>query len=390
MEVLAVPAKSNICERCFAPVQSTDQICPECGAPLQADGSSQVVDSVMHAELAQANVLRLRGERDAAEKKCLSILKRYPNEPEAHGLLGELSADREDYARAIEWFELALDLNPNSVKDRARLEELRAKVQSADAVRTEEQLGLPPQVNYAPWIAAIVVLIIVVIGIAAWKAPHKSQSPMKGGIVEAPRDLTPSTNRTLSDDSSNSENSTEGAPTKESTTGPVAFSMEDRTLLQALAKGMYGASILSVEEDPRDKALLVTFSASKPDEARRAGAMIAKDALDRSPESLMVTVRGVNADQIVFVADGSRPKLSEIEGESNQDFQSGNDAWISSFLQREWPNPPPANATPSSTNPPSASTPSGAFSGNANSAQAQGTGTTTASGAADSSSQTRT
>jgi hypothetical protein len=347
---LAAPGKPTMCERCFAPVQSTDQICPECGAPLHSAGSVQVVESAVHADLAQANLLRLRGERDAAEKKCLSILKRYPNEPEAHSLLGELSADREDYPRAIEWFELALDLNPNSATDKARLEELKAKVHSADAVKTEEQLGLPPQVNYLPWIAGIVLLIVVLVGVAAWRAPKKDTTSVKGGVVEAPQESNGKTINNSAGAVPPATGSVDGNSSRDaSAPSPVAFSMEDRTLLEALQRGMYGASILSVDQDPRDKVLMVTYAAPKLDEARRAGAIIAKDALDRSPESDLVTVRGVNGDQIVFVADASRPRLAEIEGENNQDLQSGNDSWISNFLQREWPSAPSSSSSTSSS-----------------------------------------
>jgi hypothetical protein len=312
----------------------------------------------MHADLAQANLLRLRGDRDAAEKKCLSILKRYPNEPEAHSLLGELSADKEDYPRAIEWFELALDLNPHSAPDRARLDELKEKVNKTETAKTEEQLGLPPPVNYLPYIGAFVLLIVIIVAISALRAPKRVANGVKGGTIEAPRVLSRSSSGAEGETNNNS--GAEGGAAEESvrTSGSASsLSMEDQTLMQGLQKGTYGGSILSVQEDPRDKTMLITYSAPKPDEARRVGAIIAKDALDRSTETLTVTVRGISGDQVIFVADGSRPKLAEIEGESNQDFQSGNDSWISTFLQREWEPSRSASTAPATSSEPAGQSP---------------------------------
>jgi hypothetical protein len=397
---LEAPVKKEICERCFAQVTSENQICPECGAPLKSDGSVQVADSAMHAELAQANVLRLRGEREAAEKQCLSILKRYPNEPEAHSLLGELSADKGDFPRAIEWFELALDLNPNSAADRARLQELTGLVQKTEDAETDQQLGLPKAQKYTPWIFGFVGLIVIIVAFAALRSPRNASSGVNGGTVNAPRVSGSGTMMGTSAGSLNGDTPVgEGQDTgtsspKEASLPSAPLAMEDRALMQALQKGTYGDAITSVEQDPRDKALVVTYTVPRPEDARRTGAVIAKEALDRSTDSLIVTVRGVSGDRLVFVADGSRPALSEIEGQSSQDYLSGNDAWISTFLQREWPSQTSATNAPGAGsggttsagmgtvtgNPP----PGGSVTGNGGGAPITGAGSSPESGAASS------
>lgn len=80
--------------------------------------------------------------------------------------------------------------------------------------------------------------------------------------------------------------------------------------------------------------MTLSYAALPADDIRKIGAVLAKDALDESPDTLIVTVRGIVGDRLAFVADASRPKLQEID---SAPAQTGNgDAWISTLLQREW------------------------------------------------------
>jgi len=49
-------------------------------------------DAQAGAELARANLLRLRGDYLAAEAECLKVLRQFPNNAGAHTLLGEICA----------------------------------------------------------------------------------------------------------------------------------------------------------------------------------------------------------------------------------------------------------------------------------------------------------
>jgi tetratricopeptide (TPR) repeat protein len=71
-----------------------------------------------------ANVLRLRREWDRAETTCSEVLRHHPQSAAAHSLMGDIFRDRGRRRDAIECYKLALDLNPASIADRRKLEEL--------------------------------------------------------------------------------------------------------------------------------------------------------------------------------------------------------------------------------------------------------------------------
>ncbi|RYG21905.1 tetratricopeptide repeat protein, partial [bacterium] len=131
-----------MCERCLAPLAPGEAFCPECGAPTGE--SLPAADSAVHNELAGANLLRLRGDLDGSEKALLGILRRFPNDPYAHEMLGDVCAARGETERAKEWYELALDLAPNSADIRRKLEHTDDKVEEQVTADTAETLGLPP------------------------------------------------------------------------------------------------------------------------------------------------------------------------------------------------------------------------------------------------------
>ena len=322
----------------MARVSDLASVCPECGAPLNTDSGVVITESAVHGELAQANLLRLRGELDDAERRCLSILKRYPNEPGAHSQLGDIVADRGDWARAAQWYELALDLNPKSARDREKLTEALRRVEESETSETIQQIGLPPtNPSKVPWILAAVAAFVLIVLAAAFLRPApagRKMSVLNGGVVSAPP--VP-----LSDGATDSTTATAEQPATTPTPAVTSeqsqvMPMEDRTLLELLQqRSAEGAAVLTVAQDPRDKVVTLTYAASPSDDVRKMGAELARDALDQSPDTLIVTVRGIVSDRLAFVADASRPKLQEVEQTAGNQG-SNPDAWISTLLQREW------------------------------------------------------
>lgn len=82
--------------------------------------------------LFQANVLRLRRQYDLAEAQCSEVLRREPQNAEAHSILGDIARDRGNDQDAIQWYKMALDLNPGNVADRKKLESAIDRVYSRD------------------------------------------------------------------------------------------------------------------------------------------------------------------------------------------------------------------------------------------------------------------
>src|SRR5438477_12288189 len=110
MADLAAPESSK-CDKCFNTLPPGAATCPECGAPVK-DATTADSEAVVYPELARANLARMRGDYKQAEDQLLSVLKRFPNNPSANEMLGDLAAEREDYPHAVQRDEMALDIVP--------------------------------------------------------------------------------------------------------------------------------------------------------------------------------------------------------------------------------------------------------------------------------------
>lgn len=74
--------------------------------------------------LAQANLHRMRGEWEEAAAVCMEAMRLSPNDATAHSLLGDIYSDQGRLDEAIRWYCMALDIQPTSRTDRAKLTRL--------------------------------------------------------------------------------------------------------------------------------------------------------------------------------------------------------------------------------------------------------------------------
>jgi hypothetical protein len=78
----------------------------------------------------------MRGRWTEAVEQCVEVLRRDPTNPTAHSLLGDIYQDQGRMDEARHWYQLALELNPASEGDRARLaraeETMEARSQRAE------------------------------------------------------------------------------------------------------------------------------------------------------------------------------------------------------------------------------------------------------------------
>lgn len=145
---------------------SDAEYCSECGAPLSDAPGVVGSDAEVYPELAKANVLRMRKEFKAAEDICLAILRRFPNNASANTLLGDISVEKGALEQAAEWYELALDILPDSKENQEKLGSVRAKLNERQTQATVESLGIPAK--KPPFVLiGLVVVIVVAFGIAA-------------------------------------------------------------------------------------------------------------------------------------------------------------------------------------------------------------------------------
>ena len=93
---------------------------PETLPGRDSSGLSREVYSL----LAQANLLRMRGCWEEAVESCMAALRLTPDSHSAQSLLGDIYENQGRLDDAIQWYRMALDLNPTSTADRMKLERL--------------------------------------------------------------------------------------------------------------------------------------------------------------------------------------------------------------------------------------------------------------------------
>lgn len=159
----------RICDKCMAEVGPDRKHCPECGAPL--DDSFEAVegaDREVYPSLARANLLRMRGEVQQAEKVCLEILRRYPNHATANALMGDILLDQGKEEDARQWFLSTLEIDPANTQAKARLEHLAQRPNSANESapsRAGDRLG--------PWVWGLFLLVAATVAAAGFLAGRR-------------------------------------------------------------------------------------------------------------------------------------------------------------------------------------------------------------------------
>jgi hypothetical protein len=167
-----------VCTSCQTVLPKESHFCSKCGASLLdgAAGTAGDQDRRIAAILAEANLLRMRAQWHDAESRCIDVMRVNPNDVHAHSLLGDIFRDQGRYDEASQWYQMALDLNPNSAADRGKLihvEQNRAKDRSKPdfgpgqsvldgALGTQRLIGLPPS-TWLRALTAMSVLFLVVV-----------------------------------------------------------------------------------------------------------------------------------------------------------------------------------------------------------------------------------
>lgn len=272
----------------------------------------------IYPELARANLLRMRGDYKGAIDQCLSILKRYPEDPDAHTLIGDIYAEQGDLGQAAQWYELALDLNPNSAADKQKLRYVQERARDREAASAAQQLGLPPE-RPSLWIyASVLVVLAIVVGVGAFAL---------GRQADAKR-----TTRTVPITAPGGE--TSGNPTAEDPAAPViesaAEDAEARSVLAANLPG--GINLLSVIKDPRTQELIVTYGMRADESERAVAAEVARAALNQFVSSQTVILRGVKSGRLAHVATADRARLAAYTPPAVGDATS----LANAILTNEW------------------------------------------------------
>jgi tetratricopeptide (TPR) repeat protein len=127
-------------------------------------------------------LLRRRGQLDASHRVALAGLERHPHNADAHDLYARILADKHDYERAFDEWDMALRVAPNHMGALKGLAFLYFKI--GDIAQAEAHLFEAQQV--APDDASVSQALALVRGAAGSPAPA-SLSPPPAGDVEAAR-----------------------------------------------------------------------------------------------------------------------------------------------------------------------------------------------------------
>lgn len=333
--------KLNLCEKCFALADYGAEFCPECGASLTTEPGAEGSDAAIYPDLARANLLRMRGDYKQAQDVCLALLRRFPNNATANTLLGDIAAEEGDLEHAAEWYELALDLNPDSPAEQHKLQAVRQRLTERDAASSVKQLELPQSNPRTPTFILGVVGIILVAGIIAFafgRQTGKAQGLTEAGRpynLPARRDEQP-IKQDPPRDVADSTQPTEPEP------APVIASRtaEDIALTQAIAaKSTDGTMLLDASEDPRTHGIRLTFSAAS-DEPRLVAARLAAAAFSNSSQSQRLFIRGVRDGKLFYCASASREVWEPTQESSWQEAHKDDAKFLAdAILADEWTAP---------------------------------------------------
>jgi len=226
--------------------------------------------------LVTANVLRLRRQHELAEAQCSEVRRRDPNNAAAHSVLGDIARDRNDLRDAIQWYKMALDLNPGNTADRKKLEAVIDRVYSRgkviDRIRKDvkEKLGstaaqiraerLPSalSVTLAVMVGVImlVTLLVLVVGRGGTPAPMpQAAEATAGGFATPPAEaLAPKPI-----DRNPSAVSAASAPKFEEDIPPLEAALLEELRVQARILDPQ-CQLVGAQIDPRDGMVSVEFS----------------------------------------------------------------------------------------------------------------------------------
>lgn len=323
------PKALRLCDKCFAIVPPSQDFCPECGATYVKSSFSEGSDAAIYPELARANLLRMRGDYKQAEEVCLKVLRRYPNNASANTLLGDICAERGELDQAASWYELALDLIPDSKADQEKLQAVIERKADREAASTAKLLGLPTTRPKGVLVALLFLAFIVATGIVSYSIGKNivasRQEPRT--IVDLPVNIP---NQPLRNPPRQSE--------PESSSTAYTEVKEDRELLSLLSSATTsGTKLISAEKDPRTNELTITYSCSVEENIKGLGAHLATLGLDKVRECNKVVIRAAVDGQLAMVAEVHRDNVQRTKTSEWQD-QYGNDqdAWTNAVVTNEW------------------------------------------------------
>ncbi|HLK16180.1 MAG TPA: tetratricopeptide repeat protein [Fimbriimonadaceae bacterium] len=306
--------------------------------------SSNAEDAI-YSELARANLARLRGDYDVAERQCTSLLKQAPHNSTVAALLGDISAEQNKLDEALQWYEMAVDSGAASGIEE-KLKAVKARVKERDAAKSEREIGLSQRTWTSPSVligGSVIFLMLIVCSYIAgtYRTPVKATPTQEQAPIILP---STSTNAGSAGDGSAKGSANPGdlahanpSPSgQESVPAPAPPRAGIDAELQAGLASATGAlaQVTQATWDPRSHAALLEAAVQPNEDPRVLAAQIAQGALSTWKEATAVTVRVASGGKIVFIADATREKADAL-ARSGQPAPEGV-ALADALLTNEW------------------------------------------------------
>lgn len=322
------PSNDNTkCPRCFAVIARTSPFCPECGVSIaDSDGS----DVAVYQDLASANLLRMRGDKQDAIDTCLKILRNYPNNATAHSLLGEIYMEHGELKQAAEWFEMALDLDPNATREKMLLKKVQEQISTKESATAVQQLEIQPRSGLTAYLVGMILLVIAVGALAFFVGNSAGKSTVAKGNGAA----RPITIPAQTDNTQNQPTTTQTPETNTELPAATAGApSEDVALLQSIkASGTKGNLVISLIFNPALEQVTLTGSTEENVTREETALMFASDVFVARPEAREAVIRLVENSRVIFVGTIGRAQYDEAQG------LSGGSTPVSQIAMQAFPN----------------------------------------------------
>lgn len=328
----------KLCDKCYSLLEEDALFCTECGASVTegVEGS----DAIVYPDIARANLARMRGDESEAERICLAILKRYPNNVSAHILLGDIYWDSGRLEEAMQWYDLATSLAPENTTLKLKLERTRDTLQRQSETDAAARLEVPEGRSHLWTGVALVVILLAFGGLTFWYGKMRAEAALRDSMVNTdpidingivpPKSTIPESDPSRSEQGEPSANKPPvdaQAPASAPTMTP-----DEQSLLQAvkqMAGPASGQALSLTWSSPVVVVNAVRGDGWTDDDVAVFMALAAKAVFDAAADVSMVEVRLFGASGLSKAARISRERMLAAVGEV------GTVAWAQSVLGGE-------------------------------------------------------
>lgn len=255
--------------------------------PASSKGFAQ-----LEADLARINVMRLRGDIQAAKHLCAELLAQKPDFAQAQSLMADLCMDSSDFMKAADWYDMAAANSEESLILHQRAEQARRRVQEVEALAATKRLGIPTSRNKLNIMAGVLLGMVATVCLLAFYIGGQLGKREPQTTINAPLSLTPPPGQTQ----------------KPQDVPRPSFSLPagDERVLNLLKSSVLGGRVLLAYRDPRGRNLVVSLEAPVGEFTVTALALDAAQVLRDDPESDRVTIRYLRSGETLAIATLSR------------------------------------------------------------------------------------